>query len=296
MTTLNPFDAAIRDDVVVPFLLQGLGVRGRLVRLVKTSTTVLGYHAYPEPVAELLGETLALTAGLAHFLDFDGKFIVQTSGDGAVKMLVADITPDGGMRGYAQCVAPVPVAPAVLQSLTGKGYLAFTADALGETRERYQGIVALEGNNLAEAIQHYFNQSEQLPTRVILAAKHEAANAWRSAALILQKLPSGDNQADDAQAAWEEAQVFLDTLSSAELLDSGIAAERLLYRLFAGNDVRVFEAAPLHATCRCTNERLQSILMNLPSDDREGLFDEAQNIVMNCEFCNKNFSFGRDVF
>ncbi|MCE2964252.1 MAG: Hsp33 family molecular chaperone HslO, partial [Alphaproteobacteria bacterium] len=201
MTTLNPFDAAIRDDVVVPFLLQGLGVRGRLVRLVKTSTTVLGYHAYPEPVAELLGETLALTAGLAHFLDFDGKFIVQTSGDGAVKMLVADITPDGGMRGYAQCVAPVPVAPAVLQSLTGKGYLAFTADALGETRERYQGIVALEGNNLAEAIQHYFNQSEQLPTRVILAAKHEAANAWRSAALILQKLPSGDNQADDAQAA-----------------------------------------------------------------------------------------------
>ncbi|MFN7901854.1 MAG: Hsp33 family molecular chaperone HslO [Holosporales bacterium] len=289
-TVLDPFVVSPTDDIILSFLLPTYGVRGRLVRLAQTVTTILGYHAYPLPVGELLGEALALTSGMASFFDVDGKFILQTSSEGAVSMLVVDITSDGGVRGYAQCTGPVPVNPENLQSLTGKGYLAFTA-TLSATKERYQGIVALEGSRLGVAVEHYFNQSVQLPTKIIVATQQEAANAWRSGALLIQSLPEDENKATDKDAAWDEVGALLETLSKAELLDSGLAAERLLYRLFGGIEVRVFPPQPVFATCRCTSQRLKMILSNLPNEEISTMWDDSNRIEMNCAFCNKSFEF-----
>ncbi|MFN5609616.1 MAG: Hsp33 family molecular chaperone HslO [Holosporales bacterium] len=291
----DPFTASPADDTITSFLLPTRGVRGRLVRLAQTVTTALGHHAYPFPVAKLLGEALALTSGIASFLEVEDKFILQTSSDGAVSLLVVDITPDGGVRGYAQCTGPVPVNPENLQSLTGKGYLAFTA-TLGATKERYQGIVTLEGLNLATAVEHYFNQSVQLPTRLIVTAHQEAANSWRAVALLVQRLPEDENQADDMRAAWDEVEVLLATLTNAELLDSGLAAERLLYHLFGSAEIRVFPPKSIFATCRCTSQRLKSILANLPNGEIATMWDETNKIEMNCAFCNKTFEFTEEEF
>jgi molecular chaperone Hsp33 len=165
------------DDIVQPFQIDGNSLRGRLVRLGPVVDDILARHAYPGPIAVLLAETLALCAALAATLKFDGVFSIQARGDGPVNLLVADVSTGGEIRGYAR-YEPERLSgidtrddqsPAPIARLLGSGYLAFTVDQ-GANTELYQGIVALEGDTLAECVHHYFRQSEQLPTRVLLAA------------------------------------------------------------------------------------------------------------------------------
>lgn len=289
------------DDLIQPFQIDACALRGRLVRLGSTIDTVLCRHDYPEPVAELLGEMLVLTAGLAAALKFDGVFIVQAKGDGPISLMVADVTSGGAVRGYAKfdrdrlararaAPGPGPTGP----DLFGAGHLALTVDQ-GEHTECYQGIVALNGATLAACMQHYFAQSEQLQAaiRVAVGRVPEPAGrrSWRAGALMLQRLPPRpDTEAMPEDADWRRALSQMRRGSDDQLLDPGLAPNALLYRLFHEDGVRVYRPRRLQVGCRCTPGRVRAMLRALPPAELRELTVDGV-LTVTCEFCNRDYRF-----
>ncbi|MGB0669922.1 MAG: Hsp33 family molecular chaperone HslO, partial [Rhodospirillales bacterium] len=213
-------------DAVYPFQIEDRAIRGRLVRLSRVSDAILHAHSYPERVANLLAENLALAAALASGLKYDGIFTLQVQGDGPLGLLVADITSEGVMRGYARFdetrLADVPTDATPL-SLFGKGYIAFTVDQ-GPDTERYQGITEVVGETLADCANAYFRQSEQLATAIQLATDGRSA-----AALMLQRLPAaggGEIAQDVAEDDWQTAVILAGTATPLEMLDLSLAPNR----------------------------------------------------------------------
>jgi len=309
MTTTPAFLDSARPDVpdivvprgVTPFHLPGRPVRGRLVRLGPLADALLTRHVNHDSVTALAGQALALAAALATALKFQGTFSLQAKGDGAVPMLLADCTESGALRGYARAdpdrlatllaAEPAPSAAALL----GHGYLAFSVDQGGD-RERHQGIVAIEGETLADMALHYFQTSEQIQCMVRLAcAKTDAG--WRAGALILERV-AGEGGLDpeldaDAQAdAWRAATALAGTLKDAELLDDAVLPDRLLYLLFGVEGVAADRNRALAFGCRCSRAKLSGILETFPADDLDHMAIGG-DIVMTCEFCNLDFRFGR---
>ncbi len=292
----------LRDDFVRPFLLEVPGLRGRLVRLGPLADRILSRHAYPEAVARLLGELLALSAGLSSTLKFDGVFSLQTKGDGPVPLMVADVTTEGELRGYADFDAAklealqdaLGAEPPVAASLLGAGYLAFTVDQ-GENTERYQGIVELDGAQLSDIVQHYFRQSEQFNAAIKRAAG-KVGGVWRAGALILQQLPEegeawlGSGEEDD----WRRSVVLMSTCSEQELLDPELAADDLLYRLFHEERVRVYRPRSLLEGCRCSRARIETVLRAMSEDDLEYMKVDGE-VIVTCQFCNIDFRFGAEA-
>ncbi|MDB5369611.1 MAG: heat-shock protein Hsp33 [Roseomonas sp.] len=284
---------------VLPFHLEQKPVRGRLVRLGALAEALLSRHDNPDVVKKLTGQALALTAGLATALKFQGSFSLQAKGDGAVPMLLADCTDDGTLRGYARAdedkLALLNGADAEAGALLGSGYLAFTCDQ-GPDMERYQGIVALEGETLAEMTGHYFQTSEQLANRVWLAAGPRA-EGWRGTALILERVAGEggiDPEMDEASQkdAWETAVTLASTVKEEELLDDALAPERLLYRLFHAEGLVIGQPRPLSYGCRCSRARLTSVLEGFGDADLDEMAESGE-ISMTCEFCNTTFRFAR---
>ncbi len=199
MPELIPKEAAVSDpaaefDLVQPFMLESSGIRGDLVRLGAVAEHIVTRHAYPGPLAALLVEMLTLTAMLSSMMKYHGVFSLQTSGDGPVRLMVSDMTSKGHLRGYAGFdaarLAAVEAGAAAVPGvgeLLGQGHLAYTVDQ-GLDMERYQGIVALSGATLADCLQHYVLQSEQIQTGLMVATGN-GNGAWRAAGLILQRLP-----------------------------------------------------------------------------------------------------------
>ena len=283
-------------DQVQPFLLESSDIRGRLLRLEGVTSEILRRHDYPEPVAHLLAEMLALCGGLSAMLKYEGIFTLQASGDGALRIMVVDVTSEGAMRGYAgfdkdKVEAVVAAAeggrPSVPQ-LFGKGSLAFTVDQ-GSHSERYQGIVVLDGETLADCLQHYFMQSEQLQSGIVLAAGQRGGN-WVSAALVLQRLPEEHIAAIEDADDWRRAMVLQASCSAEELLDDSLPLNDLLYRLFHEEGVRVFEPRPLTESCRCSGDRLEAVLGAMPRTEIEDLKVNG-TIEVTCEFCTKVYRF-----
>src|SRR6185437_4078069 len=269
------------DDLVQPFRIDPFALRGRLVRLGPTVDRILSQHDYPEPVAAILGEAIVLAVVLAGALKYDGVFTLQTKSDGPVRLIVADVSTEGAVRGYAQYDAarlgeppwrggwrgaPSPSVP----ELIGRGYIAFTVDQ-GEHTERYQGIVELIGATLAECAQHYFRQSEQIQAGIKLSAARVGDNgAWRAGGLMLQRVPPEGGYeiiADDVEDGWRRAMVLMSSATPHELTDPDLTPHRLLYRLFHEETVRVFDTQPVEARCRCSRERIVGILRSLPPQD-----------------------------
>jgi molecular chaperone Hsp33 len=289
-------NTAVPDDVIQPFKIEGQAVRGRLVRLGPLIDTVLDRHQYPREVAELLGEMVALAAGLAGALKYDGVFTLQTKGDGPVRLMVADVTSDGDVRGYAQfdaerlaAITGVTSGAALsVPKLLGAGYLAFTVDQ-GPHTERYQGIVELTGATLADCVHHYFRQSEQLDSVVKVAAGRAGAG-WRAGALMLQRLPPAPGAADEVEDGWRRALAFMASSTEQELLDERLSPNELLYRLFHEDGVRVFAPSRLRAGCRCSRERVERVLRSLPADEIDSFKVDGQ-IIVTCEFCNTRYPF-----
>jgi molecular chaperone Hsp33 len=286
---------------VIPFFLPRRPVRGRLVRLGPLADALLTRHDNHPVVTSLVGQALALAAGLSTALKFRGSFSLQAKGDGPVSMLLADCTDSGELRGHAitnrekleilLASDPSPSAEALL----GTGFLAFTVDQGGE-QNRHQGIVAIDGGSLAEMALHYFATSEQLRCQMHLACT-ETASGWRAAALILEKVAGagGIDPAlnDDAQdESWRTATTLAATLTDQELLDDGLPGERLLYRLFHTEGVAADRARALSFGCRCSRARLASILEGFPAEDLDHMAID-DDIVMTCEFCNFAFRFPR---
>nr|WP_277819252.1 Hsp33 family molecular chaperone HslO [Pseudoroseomonas vastitatis] len=282
---------------VQPFHLENKPVRGRLVRLGPLADALLTRHDNPAAVTALLGQALALAAGLSTALKFQGSFSLQAKGDGAIGMLLADCTEAGALRGYARAdAARLPEGPApAADALLGKGYLAFTVDQ-GAEMERYQGIVAIEGETLAEMTGHYFATSEQLASRVWLAAAPTAAG-WRAAALILERVAgeggTGAEMSEAAQEdAWETALALAATITEAELLDDALLPERLLHRLFHAEGLALARPRPLSYGCRCSRARLAGVLSGFGTGDLDHMAENG-TITMTCEFCNIDFHFDR---
>lgn len=287
---------------ITPFYLPRRPVRGRLIRLGPLADALLTRHDTDPAVTRLCGQALALAAGLATALKFRGSFSLQTKGDGPVRMLLADCTEVGALRGYA-LADPERLAALLAtdsspnaKKLLGSGYLAFTVDEGGD-RERHQGIVAIEGNNLAEMALHYFQTSEQLRCHLHLACRRTDAG-WRAGALILEKV-AGDAGADsrmseaEEEESWRTATLLAATLTDDELLDDELPPERLVYRLFHSEGVATDRARTLSYGCRCSRARLSGILEGFPPDDLDHMTTDG-DILMTCEFCNFAFRFARE--
>ena len=281
------------DDLVQSFQLESSHLRGRSVRVGSVLDLILHQHAYPDAVGVLLAEAIVIAIALASSLQYDGVFTLQAKGDGAVRLLVADVTSDGGVRAYAQFdkdkLGDLPADT----RLFGKGYLAFTCSPLGKD-DRYQGIVALEGGTLAEAVQHYFRQSEQLPTGIIAAAYRNAQGGWRGGCLMLQRMPreGGINieivtpEVED----WMRAMMLMGTCTPAELTDAAVTVDTLLFRLFHEEGVRVYDPLHLRHQCRCSHDRVSSMLRSLPRSEIEELAVGGL-VTVTCEFCNKSYAY-----
>ena len=307
------------DDVVVPFTLDALDCRGRIVRLGEALDSILTRHNYPAPVARLLGEADVLAALIGSSLKFEGKFILQTQTDGPVNLIVVDLDAPDGLRGYARFDADA-VMQAIQRGetqpgqLLGKGHLAMTVDQ-GVHMDRYQGIVALDGGSLEDVAHTYFQQSEQIPTLVRLAVaeitrKGDPRPSWRAGGTLVQFIPPhgthvmpdlpGDGNFDNPLTAdpdfveddkWAETKSLLSTLGDDELADPDISPERLLFRLYHERGVRVFEPIDLEERCTCSAERIESMLRdNFTAEERADMVVDGEIEVV-CEFCSTDYHF-----
>jgi molecular chaperone Hsp33 len=298
-------------DFVLPFEVKALGVRGRIVRLGAVIDDILSRHDYPPPVSALLAQGVALTALLGTALKFDGKFILQSKTDGPVPMLVADFVSPNGIRGTARHDKNAELSGRSEAALLGSGYLAMTVDQ-GSQMDRYQGIVPLGGEaTLADAAHTYFQQSEQIPTRLRLAAgplslKGDRAGHWRAGAILVQHLPreggvsalpvsSGDAPEGSEEAIsehddWVKAKLLLDTVEDHELLDPTLTAEQLLYRLYHEDGVTVYPATTLTRHCTCSAEAIETMLRRFTKEERADMVEDG-TIKVSCEFCSADYLF-----
>lgn len=298
--------AAPPDDLVQPFQIEQPSLRGRLVRLGAVVDEVLSRHDYPEPVARMLGETLVLAAALAKALKYDGVFTLQTNGDGPITLMVADVTSAGEVRGYAQydgerlaaaCAAPGDGASAgSVPRLLGAGFLGLTVDQGADT-DRYQGVVELSGQSLADCAHQYFRQSEQVEAAIKLAVGRVPAAsggaAWRAGALMIQRLPPKPGEgllSDAAEDDWRRALILMGGSTTEELLDPDLAPDVLLYRLFHEDGVRVYRQRPLKVGCRCSRARVVHLLEAMPRAEVEDM-KVGGLVIVTCEFCNTSFTF-----
>jgi molecular chaperone Hsp33 len=301
--TLVLNERMIADDLVEPFEIEPFQLRGRLVRLGPTLDSIVKRHDYPPAVGTVLGEAIALAVALSSTLKYDGVFTLQTKGDGPIRLLVADVTTGGAVRGYAQ-YDPAKLAEvaasggaASVPRLLGAGYLAFTVDQ-GEDTERYQGIVALEGATLAECVHHYFRQSEQIAAGIKVAVDRDAQGAWRGGCLLIQKLPDGERSEflgtrEELEDGWRRALILMGSATSQELTDPELAPEDLLFRLFHEDGVRVFRTHAVRAECRCSRERIDRVLRSLPFEERQDLGEADGSMTVTCQFCNASYRFER---
>lgn len=264
-------------DQLFRFTFEQLGVRGEWVQLAASWRAVLERHHYPPTVRTQLGQALASVLLLSGTIKFKGSLILQIQGEGPLGTLVAQATDDRTIRGMAHWQGEVP--DAALSEVFGAGRLVLSADKGGE---RYQGVVGLEGERLADAFEAYFRQSEQLPTRLWLAADGE-----RAAGLLLQRLPAEHGDDED----WSRIGILAETVSDAELL--GLPAEELLRRLFHEERVRLYEPEPVAFRCRCSVERIKSALRGMGRDEVEDIIAEQGEIRAHCEFCNREYRFDR---
>ncbi len=287
------------DDIVTTFQLDGQPVRGRAVHLGSAIDKAIGGR-YPDLVGRLLGEAMMIGAIVAQALKFDGRLVVQCHGTnaGAVSLLMADCTTDGNVRGYARWDAEQlkmiqldnrnPGADVLL----GGGTFAMTIDQ-GPDMDQYQGLSAIEGASLSACAEHYFRQSEQIPTRIHLACgqvqKPGEPPKWRGGGMMIQKIANDDFRGD-TDDAWDTAKALFTTITDAELIDPDLTQNSLLYRLFHENGVRVIETASVQAKCQCSRKRL---LATLKSFDKTALEDMTEDgiIKANCEFCDTDYVF-----
>ena len=285
---------------MLPFSLGAGAVRGRLVRMGPAFDAMIDGHDYPAPVAKLLGQAAAMAAALAGALKFEGIFTLQAQGNGPVTLLLADVTSSGHLRGYARYDADALPANDCddLSSLMGSGHLAFTIDQ-GSHTDRYQGIVDLAGPTLADSARLYFQNSEQLDTDIHLACAQQADGSWRSAALMVSRMPADMTggpilTASEFDETWVRTSMLMSTLSSGEMLDNDLPPAQLLFRLFHQEELLVFDSKPLIAQCRCSRPRIASTLRSFPRVEIEDLADEMGQVVVTCEFCRTAYSFSPD--
>ncbi len=311
------------DDLLLPFQVEKTGVRGRLARLGPAIDTILTRHDYPEPVSMVLGEAMVLASLFGSVLKIDGELTLQTHTDGPVSMLVASYRTPGLIRGYALLdqdrwadLERETDGPVSRDKVLGEGRFALTIDPGGDMN-RYQGIVPLADGQLLTAAHDYFAQSEQIATRIHLAvgrrftpgARDQGAD-WRAGGIMIQHLAADGGLTDEdelkarqaaegmartargepVEDAWNRAAMLLETTEDHELLDPLLTPERLLFRLYHEDGVRVYDKTALSVDCRCTAEKVENVLQRYAGDGLDDLIEDGV-IKVRCEFCNQTFEF-----
>ena len=272
------------NDQLHRFIIENTRVRGEMVHLNASWQAVLERYDYPENVKHILGEAFAACALLSATIKFEGSLILQIRGDGPLHLLVVQATSKGTLRGLARWNAEVPDHD--LKKIFGSGSMVITIEP--PSGEPYQGIIALQGEQIQDAIENYFKQSEQLNTRLWLAANSSCCTGF-----LLQELPEtshdtpsnlGENHND-----WEHALALGNTLNKAELLS--LSTREILHRLFHEDDIRLFDPAPLSFRCSCSTERISKMIISLGLDEAHDIIAEQGKIQVDCEFCNAQYNF-----
>ena len=281
------------DNLAAAFQIEGWPVRGRLVRLGEAVDTIIAAHNYPEPVAALLGEACALAALVGSSLKFEGRLIVQAQGDGPVRYVVADYDTSGTLRGYCRfdeeevAIASTGFSRPGAKTLLGEGVFIMTLDQ-GPDFDRHQGITPIEGESLSLCAEHYFAQSEQVPTKVRLAVGEvttEAGTHWRAGGAMIQMV-AGDETRGSTDEVWDRTRALFQTLGDDELIDPTITPEILLFRLFHEDGVRLEEPRLLSAVCRCSEERIVGVLGSFSDEERQEMVEDDGKIRVTCEYCS----------
>jgi len=303
--------AAAPDDRVQPFQIEGMDVRGRAVRLGPAVEEIVTAHAYPPALSWLLGEFLALTAMLGSIVKTEGLLTVQAkaTSKAPVDFVVADFAAPDALRGYAkldeETAGTVPADAGFRELLGEGGHLALTIEQ-GRDKERYQGIVELSGQGLADCAVTYFEQSEQTPTTVRLACGREPqSQRWRAGGMMIQHLAGGTRDRPDTrkhlrvidsseEENWNRAALLMNSVKSEELLDPELDLNTLLYRLFHEEGVRVFEPVDVAHRCRCSPERLRNVLDRFSKAELADMVVGGE-IVATCQFCGAAYRFDPDA-
>jgi molecular chaperone Hsp33 len=265
-------------DSLQRFLLESTPVRGEIVHLDATWRAVLERRRYPAPLQSLLGDMMAAAALLSAILKFEGSLIMQMQGNGPVQLLVVEATSEHTLRATAKWEHELPQGN--VTELLGAGRFVISIVPTSG-KQTYQGIVAIEGESIAQVLEHYMARSEQLETRLWLASDSQAA-----AGMLLQKLPAAPTQDADA---WNRATQLGETIRREELLS--LPAREIIRRLYHEEDVRVFESRPVAFRCSCSRERVTSMLRMLGHDEVRSIIAERNSVEVDCEFCGRHYTF-----
>lgn len=263
-----------QQDSVVRFLFEKMGIRGQWIKLSNSWQTVISHHDYAECEQQQLGQALAASALLAETIKFEGSLILQAQGQGPLTAVVAQCTHRRCIRGLARSSGKVPAGD--LLKVYGGGRLVLTIEP--DNGQPYQGIVQLEGDNLGQALENYYAQSEQLKTRIWLFA-----NAEYAVGLLLQEMPTEQGIETD----WRRIEMLAETVTEQELYD--LPCQEILYRLFNEETVRVFEANDVRFACRCSTAKIEQTLLSLGRKTLDEMLEENNEISVECEFCNRKY-------
>jgi len=283
------------NDLLHRFIFDDCDIRGEVVTLGDSYKEILSHNQHAPAVQRLLGEFLAAISLLSNTLKFDGVVVLQARGDGCISTIMAECNHQNSLRGIVRLNENVELTPELaargtLKELLGNGVLVITIEPkrtenFGGKLERYQGIVPMESENLAGCLEHYFQQSEQLDTRLWFVANEEAASGF-----LIQALPQQLNTDPETnQMHWETITALAGTITDSELLE--IAHPSLLYRLFNEQPVRIFDPKALHFACSCSRERSASALVTIGLQEVEELLLEKGSIDIDCQFCNQHYHF-----
>ena len=295
--------SASATDYSARFVIETHPVHGRLVRLGETLDQILKAHDYPDVIANLLGEACVLAVLVGASLKFEGRLILQAQGDGAVRYVVADYDTRGGLRGfcrYDQGELDTLIAANEgsfqslgAQALLGKGTFIMTLDP-EDHAERYQGITPIEGESLSLCAEHYFAQSEQVPTQIKLAVSEslgETGRVWRAAGAMIQAI-AGDESRGDTRESFQHIRALFETLGEEELTDFDLTADRLLYRLFHEDGVRLSALKNVFKLCRCSQERVEGLVQSFTEQEQKDMVEADGKVHITCEYCSKTFLVG----
>ena len=285
------------NNQITVFELDKLDIRGRALRVGDLVQDIISAHDYPDYINRCIAELVVLSSLFSSLFKFEGIFSLQIQTDGAVKMLACDVTSMGGVRACASYEGEDTP-----DTLFGKGYMVFTVDQ-GADKERYQGIVDLKNDSLIDSVQHYFNQSEQIPTGLKLFIDQNKDKQWQASAMLLQRMPGHgesmqeknkprvEKDSETQIADWQHAMVMMSSLTDEEMFDNTLEMNDVLIRLFHDQEgVRVYEPVQLKKHCRCTSDKLLSVLRSLSDDEKDDLIEDGA-VEVRCDYCGENYTF-----
>jgi len=295
------------NDFIQPFMIDHSSIRGRMVRVSKVLNDILNAHNYPLAVSYHLAEQIVIACILSATLDKGGILTVQAKGNGPVRFIVVDVIAGGTIRGYAEvneealekAIGNSPNKTPPISKIMGQGVLAVTLDE-GKSKERYQGIVELTGDSISDAFKGYFMQSQQgeISVNVAVRAPDKTHKKWSAGGIIIERMPiAGGKQKElseeEQDEIWTRTKMFMQTLKANELLDVDNTPQNLLYRLFNEDGVWVYKVQPLKAGCRCSRQRIRTVLKSIPPNELAEVLDAKGNMAVKCQFCNKSEVFTR---